>query len=219
MLPEFVMTQSLSTRERIVQASLELFNAQGERSVTTNHIAAHLGISPGNLYYHYRNKQAIIAELFGAYEREVRSFLQVPTDRPLTLDDKASYLKSLLDVMWRYRFLHRDLEHLLDSDAQLAERYRVFSAETLANARRIYQGFVDAGILRMTPRQVEMLSLNAWILATSWVRYLCTTSPTTTFDEAQLQRGLYQVLALEEGYLSESAREALQPWLDRYSAG
>ena len=56
------------TRDRIVEASLELFNAQGERSVTTNHIAAHLGMSPGNLYYHFRNKQAIIALLFfGAY--------------------------------------------------------------------------------------------------------------------------------------------------------
>lgn len=213
------MIQSLSTRERIVQASLELFNAQGERSVTTNHIAAHLGISPGNLYYHYRNKQAIIAELFGAYENEVRGFLRLPDERALTLEDKAHYLKSLLDVMWRFRFLHRDLEHLLDSDAKLAERYRAFSKETLANTRQIYQGFVDAGILQMNPRQVEMLGLNAWILATSWVRYLCTASPATPFDEAQLQRGLYQVLALEEGYLSESARTALQPWLDRYAAG
>ena len=213
------MTQPLSTRERIVQASLELFNTHGERSVTTNHIASHLGISPGNLYYHFRNKQVIIAELFGAYEQQVRGFLQVPTERGLTLEDKASYLKALLDAMWRFRFLHRDLEHLLESDEQLAERYRLFSAQTLANTRQIYQGFVDAGILRMNARQVEMLSLNAWILATSWVRYLCTTSPSPSFDEAQLQRGLYQVLALEEGYLSDEAREALQPWLDRYLAG
>src|SRR5699024_4184521 len=118
---ESAMSPALSTRERIVQASLELFNSQGERSVTTNHIAAHLGISPGNLYYHYRNKQAIIAELFAAYEQEVRTFLHVPAGRGLTLDDKAGYLQALLDAMWRYRFLHRDLEHLLDSDAQLAE--------------------------------------------------------------------------------------------------
>lgn len=213
------MNTSLKTRERIVQASLELFNTQGERSVTTNHIASHLGISPGNLYYHFRNKQAIIAELFDAYERQVRDFLHVPAERGLILEDKARYLKALLDVMWRFRFLHRDLEHLLDSDTQLAERYRTFAADSLANSRRIYQGFVDAGILCMTPRQVEVLSLNAWILATSWVRYLCTTSPTTTFDEVQLQRGFYQVLALEEGYLSEQARVALAPWLDRMSIG
>ncbi len=47
------------TKARIVEASLELFNQHGERAMTTNHIAAHLGISPGNLYYHSRNKEEI----------------------------------------------------------------------------------------------------------------------------------------------------------------
>ena len=121
------MAVALKTRERIVLESLALFNAQGERAITTNHIAAHLGISPGNLYYHFRNKQAIIAELFAQYERQVAQFLQRPVGRALTVADKTYYLEALLAAMWHYRFLHRDLEHLLDSDSELAARY-TFSA-------------------------------------------------------------------------------------------
>lgn len=35
----------MKTRDRIIMAALELFNERGESNVTTNHIAAHLGIS------------------------------------------------------------------------------------------------------------------------------------------------------------------------------
>ncbi|MDM8349027.1 TetR/AcrR family transcriptional regulator [Pseudomonas sp. sp1636] len=198
------------TRERIVQASLELFNAQGERSVTTNHIAAHLGISPGNLYYHFRNKQTIIAELFGQYERHVDGFLRLPEGRALTIADKTVYLEALLAAMWHFRFLHRDLEHLLDSDAELAERYRLFAQRCLQGAQSIYQGFVEAGILQMTAPQIEALALNAWIIMTSWVRFLCTTcGQPGGLSEAMLRRGIYQLLALEAGYIAPQAREAV----------
>ena len=204
------MSAPLKTRERIIQASLELFNAQGERSVTTNHIAAHLGISPGNLYYHFRNKQAIIAELFGQYEQQVDGFLRPPAGRGLTIEDKTFYLEALLAAMWRFRFLHRDLEHLLDSDAELAERYRRFAQRCLQGAQHIYQGFVDAGILRMNPAQIEALVLNAWIIMTSWVRFLCTARGSPgDLSEEMLRRGIYQVLALEGGYIAPQAREAV----------
>lgn len=205
------MTARSTTRERILQASLELFNASGERSVTTNHIAAHLAISPGNLYYHFRNKQMIIAELFERYEANVDSFLQLPEGRALNIEDKARYLEALLSAMWDYRFLHRDLEHLLGSDAQLAERYRLFAQRHLRSAQRIYQGFVEAGILDMTPPQVEALAVNAWIIMTSWVQFLCSLhgTPDQALDRGMLRRGIFQLLALEEGFVTAQARPAV----------
>jgi len=205
------MSAPLKTRERIIQESLALFNAQGERSVTTNHIAAHLGISPGNLYYHFRNKQAIIAELFALYESQVDTFLRRPEGRALTVQDKTFYLEALLAAMWHYRFLHRDLEHLLDSDPALAERYRLFSQRCLQRAQGIYQGFVEAGILLMDAAQIEALTLNSWIIMTSWVRFLCTTRGNPgDLSQEMLRRGIYQVLALEGGYIAPQARDAVE---------
>lgn len=210
------MAPRINTRDRIAQASLELFNAQGERSVTTNHIAAHLGISPGNLYYHYRNKQVIIAQLFAEYERHVDQFLHLPEGRALTVEDKTFYLEALLAAMWHYRFLHRDLEHLLDSDPELAAAYRAFARRAMDNAKAIYRGFVDAGILQMDEPQLEALTLNAWIILTSWVRYLCTTREVASdLSEALMRRGIYQVLALESGHIAPAFREAVAAVFDR----
>ena len=103
------------TKDRILHISLQLFNERGERSVTTNHIAAELGISPGNLYYHFRNKQEIIKELAQQYQAETLEMLALPTDRPLNANDKISYFQVLSNLLWAYRFIHRDVYHLVDS--------------------------------------------------------------------------------------------------------
>ncbi|MFJ4249236.1 TetR family transcriptional regulator [Pseudomonas sp. DTU12.3] len=211
------MAPRIKTSERIVQNSLELFNQQGERSISTNHIAAHMEISPGNLYYHFPNKQAIIAVLFSEYEALVDSFLRPPQGRAATVEDKRFYLKELLSAMWGYRFLHRDLEHLLDSDPELAARYRRFSQRCVIQGAAIYEGFVAAGILKMDRVQIESLTLNAWIILTSWVRFLCTTRENSNhLSEQAVKRGVYQVLVLEAGFVTDEARDQVNALFDEF---
>ena len=74
----------MQTRDRILHTSLELFNIEGEADTTTIDIANELDISPGNLYYHFKGKDQIIAQLFSQYEHAMANTLAAPGTRVTT---------------------------------------------------------------------------------------------------------------------------------------
>src|ERR1700730_18631026 len=73
------------TRERILEMSLKLFNDIGEPNVTTTTIAEEMEISPGNLYYHFRNKDDIINSIFAQFEQQIEKRLHFPDDHRPTI--------------------------------------------------------------------------------------------------------------------------------------
>ena len=212
-----------STKERILATSLELFNRLGERNVTTNHIAEALGISPGNLYYHFRNKADIVFALFERYQATVEAFLQVPADRPLTWQDKVGYFESILQSMWGARFLHRDMAHLLNQDERLRQRYGDFVRISLQQGLRVYEGLRGAGLVELSDEQLRALLVNTWVLAASWAGFVHSLVPQQRRDEeldrTLLRQGIYQMVCLEAPYLRGEAREHLADMKARYSAG
>ena len=112
------------TRQRILDASLAMFNAQGEPNVTTNHIADELEISPGNLYYHFRNKDDIIEQLFAALRRaHGRGAGRARTAACPNLEDIWLQLHLVFECIWEYRFLYRDLVDILSRNRHLRMRF------------------------------------------------------------------------------------------------
>ncbi len=200
----------MKTRDRIIQASLELFNEQGERNVTTNHIASHLSISPGNLYYHFKNKQQIIYDIYLVYEKQVDIHLSVPKDRPLVINDKLIYLQRIFQGLWDYRFLHRDLQHLLQNDEELRKRYNIFFKRCLISIQDIYFGLRESGMLAANDEDLRALALNTWILVTSWFGFIHSNLLVEDGQEESrelLNAGIYQIFAMERPYLTEEFRE------------
>ncbi len=69
----------------------------------------------------------------------------------------------------------------------------------------------------MGPAEVDALALNAWIILTSWVRFLGTVGePSVQLGPGQLRRGIYQLLALEVGFVSPAASAEVCALLRQY---
>ena len=209
--------KALKTKDRILQISLQLFNERGERSVTTNHIAAELGISPGNLYYHFRNKHEIIKELMHQYQVETLEMLSLPEDRPLTTNDKINYFQVLSGQLWNYRFIHRDVYHLVESNEDFKKIYPRFAGQVMQQGQRIYQAFVDAGLMKMTPSEIEALIINLWIVLTNWTNFLYMSghiSDNNHLEEKWVWQALRQMVFLEGPYLMGESRATYEQLLE-----
>ncbi|ODS62275.1 MULTISPECIES: TetR/AcrR family transcriptional regulator [unclassified Arenimonas] len=192
------------TRQRILDASLAMFNEQGEPNVTTNHIADELEISPGNLYYHFRNKDDIIEQLFARYEERMDTALVAPEGRLRDLEDIWLQLHLVFEAIWDYRFLYRDLVDILSRNRRLRLRFARILKRAADNATSGMRGLVQAGVMRASAAEVEATATNILVLATFWLNYA---SVRGDRDEHEaIRAGIVQVMMLLSPLLRDAER-------------
>ena len=111
------------TAERILDTTLELFNRFGEPNVSTTLISSELGISPGNLYYHYPAKEELITKLYDRYDEALTALLRAADDVS-DVEDAWLFFHMLFELIWSYRFLYRDLNDLLSNNRKLETHFQ-----------------------------------------------------------------------------------------------
>ena len=110
-----------NTSERILEASLKLFNEYGFQNVPVLRIATHMGISSGNLAYHFKTKTDIVLAVFPLLEKALRDTKQ--REGPFLPSSAALHQIEVFHTLWRYRFFFNALTKLLSEDAELHRRF------------------------------------------------------------------------------------------------
>jgi AcrR family transcriptional regulator len=192
------------TRQRILDASLAMFNGQGEPNVTTNHIADELEISPGNLYYHFRNKDDIIEQLFGGYEQRMDAALVAPSGRLPGLEDVWLQLHLVFECIWDYRFLYRDLVDILTRNRRMRMRFARILKRADEQAHTVMRGLVQAGVMRASADEVDAASTNILVIATFWLNYAAARGDKD--ERASIRDGIVQVMMLIAPFLRDAER-------------
>lgn len=193
----------MSTRERILDTALALFNEQGTAVVSTNHVAAACGISPGNLYYHFRNKEEIIRALFDRmFAMWGRSPIPTePTDRPLALSDLQAIVRGAFALLGEYRFIYRELIALLRRDEYLQQRWAELRERGFAGVRALFDHFAEAGVLRKPndPEELTRLAELVWLVSEFWPASVEMSGQ--PLDDAQMDHGVALMLQVLRPYI------------------
>ncbi|MBB4125078.1 AcrR family transcriptional regulator [Xanthomonas translucens] len=202
------------TRRRILDTALAMFNAQGEPHVTTNHIADELEISPGNLYYHFRNKDDIIEHLFARYEERMDAALELPGARLPGLEDIWLQLHLVFECIWDYRFLYRDLNEILSRSRRLRLRFARILRRADDSTQAVFQGLAQAGAMRATAQELGGIATNVLVVATFWLNYAAARGEKD--EQLAIRQGIVQVMLLISPFLRETERTHLAALMQAY---
>lgn len=194
-----------NTYNRIIEASLALFNVEGERNISTNHIASYLAISPGNLYYHFANKDEIIRQIFKRYSAELLTYLH---EAPLAhnAQDMCHYMVGVYGIMWKYRFLFSDVNTLLSRSAELLGEHNEFTrAKVSPLLLKLLEELTERRLIDTDAVARHELALNMWMITKYWFDFDCSMHQ-HQLAEASKYRGTRQILSLFRPYICAEHR-------------
>ena len=208
------------TAERILASTLELFNRFGEPNASTTMISAELNISPGNLYYHFPSKDELVNTLFDQYESQLYELLAASTD-VLDVEDAWFFLHSLFELIWQYRFLYRDVGHLLSRNRRLETHFPAILLRKRAALRQLLDTLqAKRAVSAAEDRQRDAVAASMVVLLTYWLSYEYVLQPRSAMEPENAQdallRGAYHVMGLLAPHLDEAPRAHLMALIEAY---
>ena len=200
--------------ELILNMALKLFNEQGSHKVTTNHIAKAMGISTGNLYYYYKNKEHIIRELLARLIEGFDSLLHMRTEVKSAIDLIAETIAATAELIYAYRFIYIELAALLSRDKMLKAMYHAIKDRRASEFVLLFDFIAQRGVFRqnITPEERDAIIFFIWTYVEGIITALHTSNIQVT--PASIQTHLKKIVYLSKAYLQPEVWLELAQKLD-----
>lgn len=132
----------ISTKQKILAVARTLFNDYGYNSVSLRDIAKAVGISEGNLTYHFKKKENLIESLL------IEAVDTFPTGTPQTLEELDAIFEDLQQNVQKnlYFFLH--YAQLSQSSPEICQKQSIRYGKLLEKLKRAFQNLNEAGLVR-----------------------------------------------------------------------
>jgi AcrR family transcriptional regulator len=161
----------MSTKERILDSALSLFNKNGIDRITVRHIAGEMGISHGNLCYHFPRKEDIIYTLYRQLVSELDAL--VSDVNPETINIKSIYgsIEHSFKIMYKYKFLFIDLVSIIRNIQEIESDFKKLYTKRKVEFRGVFDLLIYAEYMKkeVYKGQYDLLFYQFFMLGNAWL--------------------------------------------------
>lgn len=164
------MEEKKATKEKIIISAIKLFNEKGTYVISTNHIAKEAGISPGNLYYYFKNKEEIIREIYEKMVKEFENIWENPYYK-IHITEVWKGVATHFCIYYRYRFFMSEIVSLIKNDFKLKKRYIEIKKERTKELKKLFINYKDKEVLKkeISDEQIEEIIEILWFMGEFWI--------------------------------------------------
>ncbi|MEH6529210.1 MAG: TetR/AcrR family transcriptional regulator [Porticoccus sp.] len=201
----------MKRRDVILEVSLRLFNEEGEANLSAVDISNELDISPGNLYYHFKGKEEIVAALYEQFETGIVLLLKDTKEAGDTLEEHWLHLYVVLEYIYHYRFFFRNITDLLQKYTGIDNRFRRLVEQQYQSIHTMLKNFLDDGVLATGDAEIriDQLADNMMLIYTHWFEFQNLRK--RQLDQHNfIQSAILQIMTLLAPYMGDYQRQFMK---------
>jgi AcrR family transcriptional regulator len=199
------------TKEKILDTARELFNESGYSQVTIRQIASAMGISSGNLNYHYRTRESILEALYFQMVEPFDKRIEELDQHTFTVEAIYHDIKTSMQGMLAYRFFWTDLYNLLSSNTSIRDHFESVRAAREGGYRFLFTQLQQRQAMTSTISswETELLIERMIDYSNTWL-YASKLYLDRSINEDQVNHYAFVLLSMLYPYLTEQGREEFE---------
>jgi len=134
------------TKNKILTQSLKLFNTAGISNVSLRTISDEVGISVGNLQYHFKKREDIVEALYFQLVGKMDAIFIIPTD-----DLLKSFLNISIEIfttLFEYHFFLLDFVAITRRNQKIKSHYSELSKRREIESLKVIDILIKKGLFR-----------------------------------------------------------------------
>lgn len=199
------------TKRRALDTALILFNQQGLSQVTLRTIALEMGISQGNLAYHFKKREDILETLYFELVSKIDESMEKVNPKQNVIELMIEFNKCLMFDFYEYRFILIDFVSIIRTNKTIGDHYQLLVKKREEQFAFIFDQMIKRGLMR--PECIENEYKNLYdrfqILGNFWL-------PSAILISEKLDENLVQKYSniISEGILPYLTDKGLKIYMD-----